>query len=109
MGIDLTAETILALSEAPRHVPLSHTGRTVSFPTVWRWALRGIVAADGQRIRLETLKLGGRTVTSLEALQRFAERLSPRLDAEEAPPTRTPAQRRRASERAAEELREAGI
>jgi integrase len=107
MSIDLSAETVIPLSAAPKNLPSSHTGRPVSFPTVWRWALQGILAADGQRIRLETLKLGGRTVTSMEALQRFAERLSAPEQSASLPRSATAT--RKASERAAKELGRFGM
>ena len=42
-----------------------------SVPTVWRWALKGL-----QGVRLESLKIGGRRFTSLEAIDRFAARLT---------------------------------
>src|SRR5262245_8761128 len=45
----------------------------VSFATVWRWALKGLPGPDGQRVRLEAQRLGGRWVSSWAALQRFSE------------------------------------
>jgi len=48
-------------------------------------------------------------VSSLEALARFLERQTPALDGPTATLPGTPAARRRASERAAEELQRAGI
>jgi len=42
-------------------------------------------------------------------LQRFAERLTPRVDDEPMPAPRSPAARQRASERAARELEKLGI
>jgi hypothetical protein len=55
------------------------------------------------------VRLGGRWVTSREALQRFAERLTPRLDAEALTAPRSPGSRRRGSERAAAELEKLGV
>jgi hypothetical protein len=61
-------------------------------------------------VRLEGLRLGSRWVTTRQALQRFAEALTPRLGGTgSAPAPRTEAKRRRASERAASELERAGI
>ena len=36
-----------------------------------RWAKRGLTAANGEKIRLETCKSGGKVYTSLEAFKRF--------------------------------------
>jgi hypothetical protein len=107
MSINLATETIISLSQAPKHLPPSYTGRPVSFPTIWRWALSGILGTNGQRVRLETLRLGGRLVTSMEALQRFGEQLSARAPIADKP--RSPGTRRRASERASKALSEIGI
>jgi hypothetical protein len=71
--------------------------------------LDGAPGPDGRRVRLEAVRLGGRWLTSAEALARFAERLPPRLGVEEAPAPRTPARRQKASERAEKELERAGI
>jgi hypothetical protein len=49
-------------------------GRNVA--TVWRWTTEGVIARDGKRVRLESVRLGGWTVTSEEALERFIEKLS---------------------------------
>jgi hypothetical protein len=58
---------------------------------------------------LEAVRLGGRWVTSREALQRFAERLTPDLGNRPAPAPRTPTARRRAAEQAAKQLEALGI
>lgn len=60
--IDPFKETMLPLGKAARKVP----GRQVSPQTIYRWCSTGI---DG--IRLETIVIGGRMQTSLEALTRF--------------------------------------
>jgi hypothetical protein len=55
---------------------------------VLRWVLDGVPGPDGRRVRLEALRLGGRWVTSAEALQRFGERLTPAGPADAAPAPR---------------------
>jgi hypothetical protein len=55
-------------------------------------------------VRLEAVRVGSRWVTSLEALQRFADRLTPRLEVQPAPIPRTPTQRQKAAENAGKEL-----
>ncbi len=37
---------------------------------------RGCLSKDGTTVRLENIKIGGTTCTSLEALQRFFDRLN---------------------------------
>jgi hypothetical protein len=64
---------------------------------------------DGRRVRLEACRIGGRWLTSEQALARWSERLTPRVDAEQAPAPHTPAQRAKASDRAARQLEEFGV
>ena len=68
--IDLQQETVVPLTEAPEYL-LRHAGHKRSGATLYRWADRGL-----RGIRLETLQVGGTLCTSLEALQRFCQRLS---------------------------------
>jgi hypothetical protein len=99
---DLTAEQPVCLREIARHCQ-------TSFCTAWRWALKGLPAPDGQRVRLEALRVGGRWVSSWAALQRFAERTTPNLDGETAKAPRSASKRQRASERAGKQLERLGI
>jgi hypothetical protein len=36
-----------------------------------RWRLTGVKGENGQRVKLETIKIGGRRYTSKEAVERF--------------------------------------
>jgi hypothetical protein len=76
---------------------------------VLRWVLDGARGPSGERVRLEAARLGGRWLTSLEALRRFSERLTPSVGGDDPAAPRSPARRRRASEQAAKELGKAGI
>jgi hypothetical protein len=105
----LTTEALLPLTRAAALVPPARSGRKTHLSTLLRWILQGSRGPDGAVVRLEAVRLGGRWVTSREALQRFAERLTPRLDADPAPVPRSPARRQRESERAARELGQLGI
>ncbi len=103
-------EQIVTFSEAAKALPKVN-GRRPHASTIWRWARKGI-----QGVRLETRRLGGRFVTSLEALERFTKTLaetSVDLPAagQRAPASRprTDLQRQRAIERAEAELTKAGI
>jgi hypothetical protein len=107
--IDLNAETPLSLAAAAKLVPPARTGRRCHLSTILRWVLRGAKAPDGTVVRLEACRVGSRWLTSREALQRFSERLTPRLGGADHAAPRSPARRRRASERAAQELEKRGI
>jgi hypothetical protein len=108
--IDVTTETMLSLAQAARILPPGRKGRPTSLSCVLRWILTGIRLPSGGVVRLEAVRLGGRWLTSREALQRFATALTPRLEGAADPPApRPPAARQRASEKAAAELERAGI
>ncbi len=63
MSIDLSTERLVSLTEAAALLP----GRP-HLATLWRWCTRGVRGR-----RLESLEIGGRRYTSLEALQRFSQ------------------------------------
>ena len=110
MGIDLLREQVYPFAKAAQFVPPARNGRKTHISTLLRWATKGAKAPDGTVVRLEALRLGGRWVTSREAIQRFAAALTPRPDVTgDAPRTRTAASRQRASERAAAELDGLGL
>jgi hypothetical protein len=102
-------ETTLSLSQAAKRLPPGRKEAPVSLACVLRWVLKGARAPDGGLIRLEAVRLGGRWLTSLEALARFAERLTPPTANSPASPTPTPRQKRKAEERAERELERMGI
>ena len=71
MGINLLeSEQMGTLSEVAAMLP-KLSGRKIHPSTLWRWCSRGV-----EGIRLEHVKLGGRIVTSGEAVQRFSQRLA---------------------------------
>jgi hypothetical protein len=107
--LDLSAETPLPLTAAAKMVPPARSGKRTHLSTLLRWIIRGVKNPNGEIVRLEAVRLGGRWVTSQDALQRFAERLTPRIEGAPAAVPRTPERRRRASERAAAELERQGI
>jgi hypothetical protein len=72
--IDLNEE-LIPLSQAARHFPAPappHVG------TVVRWALKGV---GRDRVKLETVKVGGRRFTSRAAILRFLVRLTGEAEA----------------------------
>jgi hypothetical protein len=102
--LDLENETVLPLSEAPRHPMLRRgrrPGRPIHRSTLERWRCRGC-----RGVRLETELLGGIRVTTVQALTRFFERLSRPGAPADAP---TPSDVRRAHAVAERELEAAGL
>jgi hypothetical protein len=108
--IDLTLETPVPLAAAAKLVPPARTGKKTHLSTLLRWISRGCRGPAGALVRLEGIRIGNRWHTSREALQRFAEALTPPLkDAQASPAPRSPATRSRASERAETELKKLGV
>ncbi len=90
--IDLKTEQIIPIGSVPRHLP-----HRPNLSTIYRWIGAG---------SLETVKLGGRTFTSLEALDRFAKHRGGRSKPPESTPT---PQRQREIADAERKLRESGL
>jgi hypothetical protein len=109
MAIDLSKESLLSFAQAAKLLPNGRENRPVNPSTLWRWARVGCRANDGRLVRLETFRIGGRSITSREALQRFFDALSQSSEPYAPIANRTPAKRERASKRAELELAEAGI
>ena len=79
MSINLLKEELYSLRDIVRFVPRSvRTGRRVHRSVVYRWAKRGLKAADGTRVFLEVVKAGGGLATSREALHRLFSELTAR-------------------------------
>ena len=69
--IDVNAEHILTLSQLARRLPCRRMQRPVWPATLHRWRHSGLGG-----VRLECVKIGGIWHTSLEAYQRWVERLT---------------------------------
>jgi hypothetical protein len=108
--IDLTSEKALGLDEICKILPPSRGAKKTSFTTVLRWIQKGARAANGQVVRLEALRLGCKWISTREAVQRFALKLTEGAtsDAPNATP-RTPGRRQRAAEQAGQQLTSMGI
>jgi hypothetical protein len=101
--IDIFEETPLSITQACQLLPEGSKGKKPSFVTVYRWILSGVKTPDGQLVKLEAVRLGGKWLTSREALQRFMDRLTPAAEA--APlPIRSPSKQKRADERVGKAL-----
>lgn len=73
--ISIAAETLLPIRDVPSQLPKRSDGKKLHLSAVYRWIRAGI-----RGVVLETIRLGGCTYTSVEALQRFGERLSGSLE-----------------------------
>lgn len=73
--IQLEKEKLILLKDAPKHLPLRPGGKKLHISAVYRWITHGV-----RGVVLESVRLGGATYTSLEALQRFAEAQSRKPD-----------------------------
>lgn len=89
--------------------PATRKAREVNRHPSWllRCILCGVKLADGQRLRLEAIRVGGTWFTSEAAWRRFLEAQQP-AESQERPTLRSPAERQRASEAAERELVAAG-
>ena len=108
MAIAVFEENVVTLAEAAKRLPTVKAGKPPHVSTLYRWAQRGCRSHDRRVVRLETIKVGGTTCTSLEALQRFFDRLSDDTTTV-SPPTHFSRRRQRQIEAAERELDKAGI
>lgn len=76
--IDLKTHKVIRLSKVPWHLPDGRSGRRLNPATPYRWAQHGVQAADGTRVFLAKIRIGGTFFTSIEALQTFCDQLSGR-------------------------------
>jgi hypothetical protein len=76
--IDIFGEDLIDLRAACKEPPFRHpkTGKPGHISGMYRHALRGARAADGSRIRLETVRTPSGLRTSREAIQRFIAALT---------------------------------
>lgn len=79
--IDLEHEKLVAIREVPSLIPARPSGKKIHVSACYRWISRGV-----RGVKLEAVRLGGTTFTSIEAIQRFADRLG---NADRSTPTRT--------------------
>jgi hypothetical protein len=96
--IDTETERLVTITEAAKLLP-----SRPNVATLWRWRTAGV-----RGVRLETIMLGGRRMTSREALQRFHEGVTAAADGEPLP-SRSNRQRERDERIARTELQEDGL
>ena len=101
--IDPDVEEIITLSRAARDVKPGG----VSPATFARWLQRGVpINGTDERLRPATIRMGGRRMTSVEAMREF---FAAQNEADSPDPSITPSQRLRQSEAARKELAKIGI
>ena len=101
MAINIQTEQLLTFTEAANRPPRRRRGRKVHPATLARWATAG-----SKGVLLETLWTPGGRVTSIEAMQRFFDRLSRQSTHPEA---HTDLQQARAAQKVEAELERAGL
>jgi hypothetical protein len=94
----------VSLIQAARTFPPSRRTSPVNSSTIFRWIASGIRLPDGRRLRLEGVRLGGRWLTSKQALDRFITAQTPNLEAGDQEEPRSPSKQRRQSSAAEKEL-----
>lgn len=99
--IELSSETLIPIRDAPRHLPKRPNGKRIHISACYRWISRGV-----RGVRLDSIKIGGSTYTSMEALQRFGDRLAAGLSMGPDGEAATPRTRQRQIERAAKAVQE---
>jgi hypothetical protein len=86
-ALRILSETRIDVDDAGRR--MGPEGRPVHYTSVYRAMRLGRLAPDGERVRLEHLRCGGRLMTSVEAVERYLARLNGiELDAAEENPAR---------------------
>ena len=72
----LLSEDCLSLAKAAKRLPKVRGKHPPHPSTLFRWATQGRRSKNGNIVRLEMFRVGGTNCTSIEALQRFFDRLN---------------------------------
>ncbi len=85
-------------------IPLNQYARQegIHVSTIHRWCQRGVVGRCGQRVRLRTVRVGGRTFITAEDLRGFFDAIN---ESEGAPEVQAPARRTRARQRSIDDAK----
>jgi hypothetical protein len=84
LSMNMLSETLISFRAAAALLPSTQPGECVCFTTIWRWATKGI-CRNGERVKLDAVRIGGRWVTSHQALERFTAALNAHVVPEEQP------------------------
>jgi hypothetical protein len=99
-------DDILTIGQVCGRLPGARGAKRVTPSTITRWITRGCPSRTGERVKLRAIRAGGRWVVRECDLAEFFLQLAG--DATPPTPPRSPTARNKASERAAEELKEMG-
>ncbi len=105
--VHLLGEEMISLGTAARMFPGARGAERVNPSTVYRWAYKG-VQTPGGLVRLESLRVGSRVLTTKQAVERFVAALSAHAEPTAAPAVRTPSARQKAADVAGETLKKMG-
>ena len=112
------------MHETPQYITLTQAAKLApsrpSVNCIWRWCRKGVLARDGQRIRLQHIRIGGKLYTTAEWLDAFGHQLAEAdagyfslggraVTSSAVPGRRTEMQRQAAVQRAHRELAEMGV
>jgi hypothetical protein len=78
MTTSLFSEKAMSLASVAKAVPFRIGEYRVTTTSLWRWATSGGQARPGEVLRLEAVRIGGRWVTSVAAVERFVQALTNR-------------------------------
>ena len=78
MAIDITKEELITFGGLVKILPRRPRGKPTHISTFCRWRFRGL-----KGIKLEAVRVGGVWMTSMEAFQRFTDRLTAQAEAAE--------------------------
>ena len=101
----LNGEELITLSQAASLFPGSRGAARAHPSTFVRQILNGVLGRNGQRVKLEAIRIGAKWLTSQAALQRFSAAIQA---VDDGPVVRTPAERNQAAEAAVRELELSG-
>ena len=73
---NLLQEDCISLAKAARRLPRVRGSKPPHPSTLYRWATQGRRSRNRVRVRLEMIRVGGTNCTSIEALERFFDRLN---------------------------------
>jgi len=110
LSAEITAGRGIGLVEAARRFPVNSKGRPTHPSTLTRWIHQGVRRSDGVSIRLKALRVGGKYITSLTAIEAFLEALAEPVEetpAHPAPPSAAALARQAAAD--IEALRKLGV
>ncbi len=82
--IDLRSESLMTFAELVKSIPRRRQNRPIALSTLHRWRQNGI-----RKVRLETVRVGGSWMTSMEAYHRFIHRVTQCFAPNETPASNT--------------------